>query len=155
MKKEISPLLLLVASVILLVALTVFGLFHLIAKSFYHTFQLKFWKGPLYFMKYWLKVLYQLWNVFKFFCMQIAISIDLFGNVTTGEAIEDFVTYKEETMYGNGNVTISTATGQLEYEKELNKTGINFSKVLSVILDKDHCVASYKRFLHNQTFKLE
>jgi len=155
MKKEISPIILFFVSILLSLALTAFGISHLIIKSIYHTLQVKFWRGPIYFVKYWIKFIYQIWNVIKFFCMQFAIAVDLLGNVTTGEAIEDLVTYKEETLYGNGNITISTATGELEFKGDLNTLGVKFSKVLSKLLDPNHCVVSYKRFLHNQTFKLD
>lgn len=154
MKKEISPVLLLILSIVLTMFLTPFGLIHIAAKSIYHTFRIKFWIGPLIFINYWLNVLYQIWNVIKYLCLKIAISIDLLGNVTCGEAIEDCVTIKEITLYGKGDVTISTATGELEYKKELNNTGIKFSKVLSLLLDKNHCIESYKRHLHNKNFEL-
>lgn len=153
--KEFSPVVLFIISIVLCLLLTAFGLIHLVLKSIYHTVQVKFWKGPLYFIKFWLKVLYQLWNTIKFFFMQTAIAIDLFGNVTCGEAIEDCVTTTEKTMYGDGNITISTATGQLEYENKLNKIGIKFSKILSLLLDEDHCVQSYKRWKHNISFNSE
>lgn len=153
-KREFSPLLLLIASIILSILLTAFGLIHLVIKSFYHTFQKKFWLGAFYFFIYWVLVLYQIWNVIKFLCLQIAIGIDLLGNVTTGEAIEDLVTTHENTMYGKGDVTISTATGELEYHGKLNKLGLKFTKVLSKVLDDNHSVNSYKRHLHNKKFEL-
>lgn len=152
--REFSPLLLFIASIILSVLFTGIGLIHLAVKSIYLTFQKRFWIGPLHFILYWLFVVYQIWNVIKFFFMQSAIAVDLLGNVTTGEAIEDMVTYEEKTMYGRGDITISTATGELEYKGKLNKLGMKFTRFLSIVLDKDHCVVSYKRYLHNQTFKL-
>lgn len=155
MKKELSPIVLLIVSIILFLLLTAIGLIHLVLKGVYHCFQLQFWNGPLYIIIYFLKVLYQIWNVIKFFCLQIAIGIDLFGNVTCGEAIEDLVTVEENTMYGAGDITISTATGHLEYFGKLNKLGIGFSKVLSKVLDPNHCIESYKRFLHNKRFNVE
>lgn len=154
MKKELSPLILLIVSIILTLILTPIGILHVTLKSIYETFQLKFWTGVIHFIKYWLKVLYQIWNVIKFIFIQLAIGIDLLGNVTTGEAIEDLVTTKEDTMYGNGEVTISTATGELEYFGNLNKLGVNFSKFLSKVLDPNHCIESYKRYIHNKKFEI-
>lgn len=153
--REFSPILLLIASTLLTIVFTLIGLIHLVIKSLQDTIQLKFWLGPWHFIKYWLYFLYQIWNTIKFYCMQTAIAIDLLGNVTTGEAIEDIVTHEEKTMYGRGDITISTATGELEYNQKLNKYGIMFTKALSKILDNNHCIVSYKRYLHNQTFKLE
>jgi hypothetical protein len=153
--REFSPLVLFIVSIILSILLTGIGLIHLVLKSILLTFQLRFWIGPTHFILYWLFVLYQIWNVIKFYCMQSAIAVDLLGNVTTGEAIEDCVTAEEKTMYGRGDITISTATGELEYKGKLNKLGIKFTKVLSKVLDENHCIVSYKRYLHNQSFKLE
>ena len=153
--KEFSPLILFIVSIFLLILLTCFGITHMIIKSIYHLFQCKFYLGPWYFIKYWFRVAYQLWNVCKYFLLKIAIGIDIFGNVACGEAIEDIITYEEKTMFGNGEVTISTATGELEYFDKLNPTGKWFTRTLSKLLDKNHSINSYKRYLHNQNFKLE
>lgn len=152
--KELSPVWLLLASVILVCLLTVFGLVHLIIKCIYESFQLRFWKGILHFIIYLSYISYQIWNCIKYLFLHTAISLDLFGNVTCGEAIEDLVTAEEKTLYGRGDVTISTATGELEYKGKLNKLGKGFSKVLSKILDENHCVESYKRWMHNKKFEL-
>lgn len=151
--REFSPFFLFIVSILLSLVFIGIGLVHLVLKSIWLTIQPKFWIGPIHFILYWITVLYQVWNVLKFYCLQSAIAVDLLGNVTTGEAIEDCVTTEENTMYGRGDITISTATGELEYKNKLNKTGIIFSKILSKLMDKDHCLQSYKRFLHNQKFK--
>lgn len=153
--KEISPILLLMISIILIILLTGFGLLHLVCKTIYHTFQVKFWKGPIYFITQILKILYQIWTCIKYLSLELAISIDLFGNVVCGEAIEDLVTSEEKTFFGKGDITISTSIGELETKDKLNKTGIKFSKFLSKVLDKNHCVESYNRYLYNKKFKVE
>lgn len=153
--KEISPILLLMISIILIILLTGFGLLHLVCKTIYQTFQVKFWKGPIYFLTQIFKILYQIWNCIKYLCIKLAISIDLFGNVICGEAIEDLVTSEEKTLFGSEDVTISTSIGELETKDKLNKTGIKFSKFLSKVLDKNHCVESYNRYLYNKKFKVE
>lgn len=153
--KEISPIWLLIISIILFILLIGLGFVHLLIKSFYHTFQLKFWKGILYFLWYWARVVVQIWRTIQYFCIHIAISIDLFGNVICGEAIEDLTTTDENTLFGDGNVTISTATGEVQSRDKLNKRGMKFSKILSRILDDNHCIESYKRYLHNKTFKID
>lgn len=152
--KEFSPIWLLIASIILVCLLSVFGIIHLIIKCIIESFQKKFWKGIFHFLVYILYVTYQMWNCIKYLFLHIAISLDLWGNVTTGEAIEDLVTAEEKTLFGRGDVTISTATGEVEYKGKLNKLGLDFSKVLSKILDNNHCVNSYLRHLHNQKFEL-
>lgn len=151
---ELSPIWLLIISIILFILLIGLGFVHLLIKTIYHSFQIKFWRGLIYFLWYWVRILVQIWRTVQYFLLHIAISIDLFGNVICGEAIEDIITTKEDTLYGDGEITISTATGKLEEENHLNKTGVKFSKFLSRVLDKDHCVNSYKRYLHNKNFKL-
>lgn len=152
---EISPIWLIIISIILFILLIGLGFVHLLLKSFYQAFKLNIWKSITYFIGYWLNVLLQIWRTIQYFCLHIAISIDLLGNVICGEAIEDLVTTDEDNLYGNGEVTISTATGEVESRNKLNKTGIKFSKFLSKVLDKNHCINSYKRYLYNKEFKLD
>lgn len=152
--KEFSPLLMLIGMVVIFLTVTAFGLIHLLLKSVKDTFQMRFWKGPLYFIKYWLNVLYQIWNSIKFITLQVAIGLDMMENVLGGEALEDIITAEENTLFGKGNITVSTATGQLEFLGKLNKKGVKWSKLLSRVLDKNHAVVSYMRWLHNKQFEL-
>lgn len=152
LKKEIEPLLLMIASVIVFSLLTIFGMIYNVLKSFYEIKNYKDYrlKGILVLpmvifliIEYWVKVLYQFWNVVKYFMMKIAISIDLFGNVAGGELVEDCVTTKEDTWYGKGEHTVSAATGKLEQHEELNKFGLKFTKLLSKVLGKNHSLDAY------------
>lgn len=152
---ELSPIWLLIISIILFILLIGLGFVHLLIKTIFHSCQLKFWRGLLYFGWYLLRIMLQIWKTAQYFFMHIAISIDLFGNVICGEAIEDLVTTDEKNLYGDGEITISTATGEVESRDKLNKTGRKFSKFLSKVLDKEHCINSYKRYLHNKNFKLD
>lgn len=151
---ELSPIYLLITSIILFLLLSALGVIHLIGKSIYSIIQLKFKKFIIEFIKYWLYIVYQIWNSIKFICLQTAIGIDILGNATCGEAIEDCITSEESTLFGKGDLTISTAIGELESKNKLNKTGIKFSKFLSKVLDENHCIESYNRYLHNKKFKL-
>lgn len=148
---ELGPIYLCIASVVLIILLIGLGLIHLVCKSIYHTFQVKFWKGPIYFITYWLKVLYQLWNCIKYLLIEIAISLDLFGNISCGEAIEDCVTAKEDTLYGRGDITISAATGELEMNGNLNTFGWKFTSTLSKVLGENHSINCYKNYLDSLT----
>ena len=95
-------------------------------------------------------MVYQLWNVVKYFLNKSAVAIDLFGNVAGGEFVEDFVTAKEDTWYGRGDRTVSAATGELEFDGNLNKKGIWFTELLSKALGKNHSIDAYKKELKNQ-----
>lgn len=144
-KKEIEPVLLFLSALVVFGTLILFGIIYTFFKSIYECFTWRFWKGIIKFIKYWLNVIYQLWNVIKYFLVKFAISLDYIGNITGGELIEDFVTAKENTLYGKGNWTISAATGKLEINNELNFKGRNFSSLLDKILGKNHCIESYKK----------
>lgn len=152
-KDELSPIYLLLAAIFLASFLIGIGIIYLIAKSVYKTVQLKFWEGPAYLLGSILKNLYQVWNVIKYYCIHIAISIDLMGNVTCGEMIQDIVTGSEDTLFGNGDVTISAATGQLESVGGLNKTGLKFSTILSKLLNKNHCINAYNEYIYDKNYK--
>lgn len=156
MKKELSPIVLLILSLIVFIPIIAIGLVFNIGKAAYHTLQVKFWKGPIFFITYLLKMLYQIWCGINRYILQTAIFPDLIANAAGGELVEDTVTTEEDTLFGKGDVTLSTALGELEVN---NKPLLHFqkqiSKLLSKVLDKDHCVASYKRHLHNKTFKLD
>jgi hypothetical protein len=119
------------------------GVIYNIFKSIVDCFQLKFWKGIASFFVYWARFIYQLWNVAKYCFLHMAIAFDLFGNVAGGEMIEDCVTAKEKTLYGHGDITVSGATGKLEIDGDLNKTGKWFTWMLSRVLGQGHSVNAY------------
>lgn len=145
MKKEITPILLLISAILISIVIIPLGIIYNACKAFYHSVN----KTPLYaiwyFFLYWFFVAYQIWNALKYMMTKLAISLDLIWNATSGEMIEDFVTAKEKTLFGHGNITISAATGQLEESDELNKTGKKFSKFLSAVLGKNHCLEAWKK----------
>lgn len=89
--------------------------------------------------------------VISYLCMRVAVAIDRLGNVVAGEFLEDFITSKENTLFSDPNTTISSSTGALEVEGELNKTGTWFSKILSKILGEDnHAILSYAHYLESK-----
>lgn len=134
----------------------ILGIPYAIGKGLYETVQIKFWRGPWYIIKYFGYILYQIWNGIKYLLMHLAIFPDLLANATSGEAIEDAITTEENTLFNRGDVTISTAIGELEVEKKpLFERGKKLSGFLSKMLGNNHCSASYKRWKHNIAFKLE
>jgi hypothetical protein len=143
MKKEITPLVLLISAVIVFGLVSFLGVLYNLWKSIHDIWKLKPIKAIKRFIIYWLKFIYQIWNVCKYYMEHTAIAIDLFGNVAAGEMIEDCVTRQEQTLYGLGNWTVSAATGREEYYNKLTKTGKWFSKVLSKVLGANHCINAY------------
>lgn len=88
--------------------------------------------------------------VISYLCMRVAVAIDRLGNVVAGEFLEDFITSKENTLFSDPNTTISSSTGALEVEGELNETGIWFSNLLSRAIGEDnHAILSYAHQLES------
>lgn len=147
--KELKSPLECIAAIILSCIVIPSGMIYNAGKSIYHCIKMKPIMAVMFFFIYWLTVVYQVWNVIKYLLNKIAIAIDLLGNVTSGEMIEDCVTAKESTMYGRGDITISSATGELEVNNDLNSTGKWFTKALSKILGKNHCIDAYNKVKNN------
>lgn len=148
--KEIKPLLELIVSIILGIIIIPLGIAYNFGKSIYHLVRLRPLLAIGSFLGYWVMFLYQIWNVIKYLLERLAVCIDILGNATSGELIEDCVTAEEDTMYGQGNITISAATGELETSGKLNKFGMKFSKLLSICLGNNHCLDAYKKYLVNK-----
>lgn len=150
-KKEIQPILLLIGACIIFPLISVLGIIYNLFKSFIECFQVKFWKGLINFLIYWLKVLYQVWNVIKALMVDkgIAMALDLFANATGGEMCEDCCTTREETWFGKGDKTLSAAIGKEEVEGFLVKFGWVITGLLSKFLGKNHSVEAY----HNELSK--
>lgn len=148
-KKELKPLILFIASLIVFGTLAGLGMIYNFGKAIYESFQLEFWKGLFKFIWYWMRVLYQFWNVLKCLLVDdgLAIAIDKFGNVAGGEMLEDCVTTREDTWFGLGDTTISAAVGKEEIECYLNKTGFWLTKLLSRVLGKNHSIDAYHKEL--------
>lgn len=142
-KKEIEPTLLTIGGIIAFTPVIVSGMIHNLVKAFYNSFQYKFWRGIVNFVLYWLNFIYQVWNVVKYIQLHLIIAYDLLANVAGGEMIEDIVTAEEKTLYGRGDITISAATGKVELDNKLNKTGKKFTHLLSKVLGQGHSVEAY------------
>lgn len=149
MKKELKPILLFLAAIIVFGTLSVFGMVYNFGKSIYECFQVRFWEGVFKFIGYWLRVIYQLWNTIKRFLVEdgLAMCIDYFGNATAGEMLEDFCTTRENTLFGLGDVTLSAAIGKEETEGFLVKFGWRITNLLSIVLGKNHSVDAYNKLL--------
>lgn len=143
--KEIEPILLLIGAVIVTVLLVPLGIVFNIGYAIYLAFRLKPVRAIWCIIRYWLKLFYQVWNAIKYLLTKLAISLDLVWNATSGEMIEECVTTQEKTLYGNGNVTVSAATGNLEAGDHLNKTGKSFAKFLSKVLGPEHCLKAWEK----------
>ena len=143
-ENELQSIVLFIASIFVFYPLAIVGAVYNIFKSIYECFDKKRpFIGIINFFIYWLKIIYQAWCSVKFYIYQLAITNDYIGNAFGGELVEDCVTTEEKTLYGNGQVTVSASTGQLETNNKLNKFGVKFANLLSKVLGKDHCKNAY------------
>lgn len=150
--KELRPIFELIAAILLGAVVFPLGLLHNLIKPFYDYRERVFAIRLYLCIRYYFKMVYHIWRVVRSLIHELAKGLDILGNVVGGEAIEDLITYKEKTYFGNGNYTISAATGHVVYcyqkgdKKALNKTGIWFDKALNKAFNEEqHAVWSYER----------
>ena len=80
----------------------------------------------------------------------IAVGFDMLWNVN-GELIEDLTTTTEHTMFGEKNVTVSTATGEQEAANLQKPLGKKFNGWLNWLFgQKRHATDSYQMHLKQQ-----
>lgn len=150
MKKEIKPIIEIFAAVVLGAIVIPIGLVHNLIKPFVDAFKfkrLRLFEGGFYIFKYYLNFIYQVWCVIKRLLHDIAVSIDIFGNATSGEMLEDLVSpAHEKTYFGDGRYTISAAIGEAEAKNKLNKLGKWLSNALNIAFNERlHGIWSYER----------
>lgn len=152
MKKEIQPILLLIGACIVFPLISVVGMIYNLVKSLKECFQVRFWKGLIKFILYWLNVLYQTWESIKGLMVDegVALFLDYFANATGGEMCEDLITTREDTWFGKGGKTLSGATGKEEFDGFLVKSGWKITEALSFFLGKNHSIDAYKKELQKK-----
>lgn len=148
--KELKPVISLIAAIVLGSIIIPFGVIHNLIKPFvdaYRFKRLKPLRGAVYILKYYLNFIYQIWNVLKRAIYDLAVSIDIFGNATSGEMIEDVLSPTfEDSHFGDGEVTISASIGEAEAKHKLNKFGLWISNALNVMFNERlHGIWSYER----------
>ena len=90
---------------------------------------------------------------------QIGFGLDLLWNAMAGEAIEDFTTTREDTLFCERGITVSEAVGLEERGQFLIKSGKAFSSTLNKAFgQKRHALDALeynkeKRKLKSQYFK--
>ena len=130
------------------VGLIPIGVLYTLLKPLYD-YRKRPWKTRWRRMGKWaLNFLYNVWGVIKDLFLKIGYIIDLFGNVTLGELIEDLVTSEEYTLFGEWDCTISAALGDLKKKGKLNQTGMWLANLLSKLdpKHKDHCIAAIELY---------
>lgn len=141
---------LIVASILAVLVLPIGFLWGWIGKPIYEVikgrYNLK--KALTHFGKYFIKFIYQIYKVIERLAHYLALVIDLTGNAIAGELFEDIVTSEEDTLFGEGDCSISSAMGELEVNnKKITKAGRLFSKMLNwTFRVNSHCTDAYKAY---------
>ena len=117
-----KPVIQLVAACIVTVVLLPLGLLYSVIKPIVDSKSKPILFIIKKFVKYWLNILAQFWRSFKYIAHHTALFLDYTWNVFAGELLEDIITWKENTWFGNGKTTVSASIGQLEDKGYLNRT---------------------------------
>lgn len=143
MKELARGLVTFIGSVIVFTPVIAIGVVYNLGYPLYMAFKEK---SVLTFFKIW-------WRLIDGTCAAVgqflfegfAINYDILGNVWGGEWLEDAITYKEETKFGEKNITISASIGHLEYNDiHMYKTGRILSKALNIaFMEKLHALGSW------------
>jgi len=153
-KKELRPVLELLGAIIVTAILTPCGLAWNLSKPFYENKGRSFKYRLKRFGIYWLKLLLQIWRTVQYWFHHTALWLDYWWNAFAGEFIEDLVTHKEDTWFGDGTVTVSAALGYLEINGLLNSRGEWLSRRLDkAFKEPGHCYNAYMLEIHGKELK--
>lgn len=112
-------------------------------------------KKPLAFFKFWWRLIDGFLAAIGHVLFEVAYALDLTWNVN-GEILEDFITHKEDTTFSKKNITVSSSTGRLELDGNLNKLGKRFSKLLNFFFgQKRHAIDSWNYMVAKEKLKNE
>lgn len=140
MKELLNGILAIIGSSLITVTIFWYLILHQIVHAIYMTVTLKDWKSL--FRLAW-RTVDGTFAVIGYLLYHIAYSQDLLWNVY-GEAIEDVTTSKEDTLFGNKEVSVSAAIGKEEYEGRLVPSGKIITKILNVAFwQKQHAIDSW------------
>lgn len=96
------------------------------------------------FFKFWWRLIDGFAAALGHMLYEIAYSLDLGWNVN-GEILEDMLTTKEDTTFGQKNISVSASVGKLEIDNNLVKSGKRFSKLLNFFFNqKQHAVDAWR-----------
>jgi len=127
-------------SIIVSIIILPLGFLYSFGYSFWLLITLKNWKA---FFVFWWKLFDGFAYALGYILYNLALGLDLAWNVN-GELIEDSITAKENTTFGDKETTVSASVGKLELDNKLNKTGKGFSRVLNVVFwQRAHAIDSW------------
>lgn len=147
MKEFFISLLIMITGVLVFTTLSLLGIIYGFGYSLYMSF---IYKDVLFFFKYWWKMVDGTLSSIGHIMYEVAIGFDYKANILSGELMEDFVSHKSDSHFGEKKTTISASIGELEIKSEKNpqyksKKGKVISQILNIIFNqKRHCIDSWK-----------
>lgn len=141
MKNFFNSLLILFGTILVSIVIFPIGFVYSLGYNIYMTFIQKDW--TIFFKLLW-RIINGILTALGYIILQTCIGIDMIWNVF-GELFEDCFTAKENTDFAEAGITVSSSTGHLEVDSELNTFGKSFSKLLSLVFgQKQHAIDSWK-----------
>lgn len=156
-------------STIITVLIIPIGIIHNIGNSIRECYKLGLMEGILKLIYYWIEIFIQFGVVVKYLFLRVfrmskyrkelnvvrhlslvfAKANDYLWNVFSGELLEWAITTREDTLFGNGGVTVSQAIGKEELEGFTTSFGKDkLSKTLNWFFGEDaHCIDAYKKYM--------
>jgi hypothetical protein len=147
MKKFYEGLITMMMGVIVFTFVSILGLVYGLGYSIYMSI---IYMNIKYFFRYWWKMIDGLFSSIGHIMYEIAIGFDFIANIFGGELMEDFVSHKSVSHFGEKQTTISASIGELELKAQGNelyksKKGRVLSEILNVVFNqRQHCIDSWK-----------
>jgi hypothetical protein len=147
MKEFLISFITMIMGIIVFTFISLLGLVYGFGYSIYMTI---IYKDIIYFFRYWWKMIDGLFTSIGHIMYQIAIGFDFIANIFGGELMEDFVSHKSVSHFGEKNTTISASIGGLELKSKedklyKSKKGQILSEILNIVFNQtQHCIDSWK-----------
>lgn len=108
-----------------------------------------------YILRHYMKMVDGIFASIGHIIYYVAEGLDYLWNVI-GEILEDIITHRNETHFGEKNITVSATTGEIETAGDLNKFGRFLSKLLNfAFMQRNHCTAAWKYTVARRKLKEE
>jgi len=136
-----------ISAIILLIILFPIGvIYSLLIQPFIHFKKYNVFK---YLYNFIYQIIYVIFDTFH----QVAIYIDIIGNIVIGDLMEICVLKDKniiDTWFGKKEHTISQSLGELEINGKLNKFGIFITKLASKVFEDNHCINAYNHYINKK-----
>ena len=89
------------------------------------------------------QIRYKLFKGIGIYCLQLAITLDVFGNIAMQHLFNKFLIKHDGYKFGNNFETVSSVLGKNQLRNSLKPAGKTLIKILEHI-ESEHCLNSVK-----------